>query len=72
MYSVLYYIFGLFVLSSAAINSDFVPIHGRRHDFETGGGEGGGAELEVGRKMCARAQIVDHTHQYVTTSTYSA
>ena len=29
---------------------------------------GGGAELEVGRKMCARlrAQIFDHTHQYVT------
>ena len=34
----------------------------------------GGAELEVGRKMCAclRAQIFDHTHQYVNTPTYSA
>ena len=25
----------------------FVSLHGRRHNFETGG-----AELEVGRKMC--------------------
>ena len=31
----------------------------------------GGAELEVGRK-CARAQIFNHTHLYVNTSTYSA
>ena len=48
-----------------------LPSHGRRHDFGTGGG---GAELEVGRKMCARlrAQIFDHTHQYVMTLTYSA
>ena len=39
-------------------------MHGRRHDFGTGG-----AELKVGRKtLCARlrAQIFDHTHQYVT------
>ena len=43
--------------------------HGRRHDFGTGG-----AELEVGRKMCARlcAQIFYHTHQYIMMLTYSA
>ena len=41
-----------------------VVSQGRRHDFGIGG-----AESEVGRKMCAlaRAQFLDHTrtHQYV-------
>ena len=46
-----------------------LKIHGRRHDFGTGGG---GVELEVERKMCACAQIFDHNHQYVNMPTYSA
>ena len=55
-------------------NMDFINTYSKNYYkhmgvdmiLELGGRGGGGAELEVGRKMC------DHTNQYVNTPTYSA